>query len=376
MVRDLTGGPGPFSNWYCVDYRKRTSPPHSVLLAMLTNADTPVPLPTVLPQPPPLPVSYLAPTAATEPQPTAGSSRRRSIVPRRSSVTPGPVIDRDVQVTVFRPSAASRREWHPLPVFVHRARMTHEVATRAAALIGPSADRYVALGQDSRADVRRGCRVTVEAWLDGATCDPESVTFRWREPSHEALFRFRYDGAADVVRGGVRVFADQLLIADVGLAIEIGTGGGPERGSTPIEAMTAARHERIFASYSHKDRKVVRYLATAARALGDDFIIDADVLRSGEDWQARLDELIGRADAFQLFWSSHSMRSPQVQREWTVALSLGREDFVRPVYWQDPRPEARPRLPPPELDRLHFSKLDLPRQGLLSALGARLGRRG
>jgi hypothetical protein len=172
------------------------------------------------------------------------------------------------------------------------------------------------------------------------------------------------------------VFAEQLLIADVGLAIAIGTGGEPDRGPAPFEAMTAARHRRVFASYSHKDRKVVRQLTNAARALGGEYIIDADVLRAGEDWQARLDELIERADAFQLFWSSNSMRSPQVQREWTVALSLGREDFVRPVYWQDPRPEARPLLPPPELDRLHFSKLDLPREGVFSAVRSRLGRRG
>ena len=108
--------------------------------------------------------------------------------------------------------------------------------------------------------------------------------------------------------------------------------------------------------------------------LGDDYIIDADVLRAGDDWQARLDHLISCADTFQLFWSRHSMRSPQVQREWTVALSLGRENFVRPVYWQEPRPEDKPLLPPPELDKLHFSKLDLPGRGLFSTFRSRLGR--
>ena len=274
---------------------------------------------------------------------------------------------------MFRPATATLGTWHPLPVFVHRTETADQVAVRAASLIGPTVDRYVGLGQDSRVDVRRGCKVVVEVWLDGATCNPESVTFLWLEPSHEALFRFRYDGTAEVLRGGVRVFADQLLVVDVSLAIAIDTEGTPDEPPAPVEALTVACHRRIFASYSHKDRPVVRQLAAAARALGDDYIIDADVLRSGEDWHARLDQLISRVDAFQLFWSRHSMRSQHVQREWTVALSLGRENFVRPVYWQEPRPEAKPLLPPPELDRLHFSKIDLPRQGLFSAFRSRLG---
>ena len=248
------------------------------------------------------------------------------------------------------------------------------MATRAASLIGPAADRYIELGQDSRVDVQRGCTVAVEVWLDGAICNPESVTFRWLEPSHESLFRFRYDGTAEVLRGGVRVFADQFLVADVSLTIAIDAEGVPDEQPAPIDAVTVARHRRIFASYSHRDRKVVRQLAAAARVLGDDYIIDADVLRAGDDWQARLDHLISCADAFQLFWSRHSMRSPQVQREWTVALSLGRENFVRPVYWQEPRPEDKPLLPPPELDKLHFSKLDLPGRGLFSTFRSRLGR--
>ena len=309
---------------------------------------------------------YMNPPTPTGPQTQAPSAPARR----------GSVIDRDVRVTVFRPSTASRNAWHPLPVFVHRAGVADQVAVRAASLIGPDADRFVALGQDARTYVRRGCQIVVEAWFDGATCNPEFITFKWLEPSHEALFRFRYDGNAEIVRGGVRVFADKLLLADVSLTVAIDTGVEPDGRPPPIEALTVLRHRRVFVSYSHKDKAVVDQVTSAARTLGDDYVIDGDVLRSGEDWSTRLDEHIRSADAFQLFWSTNSMRSPQVQREWTVALLLGRENFVRPVYWQVPRPEAKPHLPPPELDRLHFTKFVRPRRGLLLSLRSRLGRRG
>jgi hypothetical protein len=48
------------------------------------------------------------------------------------------------------------------------------------------------------------------------------------------------------------------------------------------------------------------------------------------------------------------MGSAFVRGEWEYALALGRpEGFIRPVYWQTPRPEA-PGLPPPNLARQHF----------------------
>ena len=81
-------------------------------------------------------------------------------------------------------------------------------------------------------------------------------------------------------------------------------------------------------------------------------------LRAGEDWNERLMELIRTADVFQLFWSWNSIDSPFVRREYEYATRLGRENFIRPVYWEEPLP-ARPEknLPPDELRRLHFHRL-------------------
>ena len=63
-------------------------------------------------------------------------------------------------------------------------------------------------------------------------------------------------------------------------------------------------------------------------------------------------------DVFQLYWSSNSMTSDLVSNEWHFALALNRPGFIRPVYWERPRPVLPERnLPPPELNRLHFSYL-------------------
>ena len=66
-------------------------------------------------------------------------------------------------------------------------------------------------------------------------------------------------------------------------------------------------------------------------------------------------ELIDQADIFQLFWSSNSMNSEYVRREWEHAQALGRRGFIRPTYWEVPMPQSNnPRLPPDELAKLHF----------------------
>ena len=99
-------------------------------------------------------------------------------------------------------------------------------------------------------------------------------------------------------------------------------------------------------------------MASAVQLLGDEYLIDSHDLRSGEDWQQRIGELIDDADVFQLFWSSNALQSHYVLAECRHALALRREGFIRPVYWQDPLPEDPTQdLPPTPIRRLHFSRL-------------------
>jgi hypothetical protein len=62
------------------------------------------------------------------------------------------------------------------------------------------------------------------------------------------------------------------------------------------------------------------------------------------------------------------MRSSFLKNEWEYALSLGRDGFVRPVYWQKPLPSDPPRnLPPAALRKLRFLHISSPVAGFLSS---------
>ena len=108
-----------------------------------------------------------------------------------------------------------------------------------------------------------------------------------------------------------------------------------------------------------EDRPIAEQFGRFARAMGDEYLSRCTALRAGDAWDERLPEVIGAADVFQLFWSRNALASPLVEREWRHALSLGRPQFVRPVYWEEPLPTDPARdLPPDTLRRLYFQKLD------------------
>ncbi|MBL7257924.1 Hsp70 family protein [Paractinoplanes lichenicola] len=277
-----------------------------------------------------------------------------------------PLIDDDVQFTVYRPLRLPPNRWESMLVFAHKSGPVvdpvtgpldpiREVRARAERFFGgenPS-PRTV----DARRPLARGARIRIVPELPGVECNPPEHVLDWHEPVHELAFRLRVAPTApEVVRGFVRVWCGPIVIGEVSLALPITLGDVPvERTPEPIR-----RYRKIFPSYSSRDRAVVEEFAAAARALGDQYLQDVVTLRSGEEWSPRLLELIEEADVFQLFWSSNSMISDYCRAEWECALRLGRPSFVRPLYWEDPLPEApHLGLPPADLRRLHFARVPI-----------------
>jgi hypothetical protein len=135
------------------------------------------------------------------------------------------------------------------------------------------------------------------------------------------------------------------------------------RGGQPVSSVLephagpdpCAGPRSIFVSYCHEDSYVVDWLQKAYQALGDDYIRDIEVLRSGEVWYEELFAEIRDADIFQLCWSYAAQRSKYVRQEWQYAHSLQKQQFIRPMYWQKPMP-----VPPAELCQLHFTYMPLP----------------
>ncbi|WP_378019865.1 TIR domain-containing protein [Actinomycetospora rhizophila] len=280
-----------------------------------------------------------------------------------------PVLDDDVQVTVYRPTRIRPERWYTLLAFVHRCEPTTETDTGRRldplAMVREQADRFLAdeegvfgpVVADTALPLARGSTLVVEPWLEGGVVNPPRAWLAWEEPVHRLPFRLRVPGERDGRRlsGGLRVFLGVVLVSEVTFTVSV--SGSAALADSP-EPVSARWYREIFASYSRRDVAIVRAVASTVAVTGDRYVIDSQALRSGERWESRLDELIARADVFQLFWSRNAMRSPQVRREWEFALRLGREGFIRPVYWEEPRPvDPAQRLPPPEIGALHWAWL-------------------
>ena len=291
--------------------------------------------------------------------------------PARAVPAPWSTTDEDVRFTVYRPQAVAPGIWASLLVFAHKTDLVEQpgqpplnpveqVEAIARAHFGDTPVKTA--GEDARRGISRGARLRITAELPGLMCNPASAEFDWREPVHHVVFRVMAgpELVGSVVRGAVRIWCGPLIIGEVSVAIRVAAF---LTGAPGAVADSAPRYRKIFPSYSHADAAIVDGFAEVVRTFGDQYLRDVVAIRAGERWRERLPELIAEADVFQLFWSSNSMRSPYCQEEWEHALSLRRPLFVRPFYWEDPRPEDRASgLPPVALDALEFVKVSLARR--------------
>jgi hypothetical protein len=224
------------------------------------------------------------------------------------------------------------------------------------------------------ASLKRGAAVTVVPNINGFIFNPPTATVLWMEDWHCVEFRMRAEAMSesglptDVV-GRVSFLVGPLLIAENSISIRV-LPGSVDPASNPMDAVEmdephtlldedgVSAYRVIFVSYSHEDAKIVDELEKAYVALGDSYLRDVKILRSGEQWQPRILGAIPLADIFQLCWSHTASQSPYVEQEWRTALRIDKPNFIRPVYWQRPMPE-----PPSDLRKLHFAFINLPAHG-------------
>ncbi len=277
----------------------------------------------------------------------------------------------DVHFTVYRPKTVRPREWKPLLAFVHLAERrpdapasepdpVEQVRQQAHTLLGSHAAEYRDISADARQGIPKESEITLVPDVPGVSFNPRSRTFRWEKDVHREEFDLRADGSFDgkVARGAISAYLGVILIARIDLAITVNSTHRDADDAQPAEAIHATPYRKIFASYSRRDAEIVRQFEQFIETTGDRFLQDVRHLRAGEKWDDGLLRLIDQADVFQLFWSSHSMGSPHVRREWEYALGLGRPAFIRPTFWEDPFPESpADSLPPESLRRLHFHRL-------------------
>ena len=301
-----------------------------------------------------------------------------------------PVADENVQFTVYRPRAIRPGLWYPMLAFAHLAERRpdappeeadpiEQVKALAQQQLGESASAYVSRLSDSGEAIPRQSELTFVPSMDGVEFNPPRRTFRWLEDVHQEDFRLHAAPTPSAVtaRGRLTVFLGVVILADVELVIRIDELApqppAPASAAIPaanmehaaasseLEPASATPYRKIFPSYSHRDRQIVEQVERFGSAIGDVYLQRLVALRSGEQEDAGLRELIDEADVFQLFWSTNSMHSEQVRQEWEHALALDRPNFIRPTYWEQPMPRsAIPLLPPEPLGQLHFHALSAP----------------
>jgi hypothetical protein len=305
--------------------------------------------------------------------------------PEKQPEKPLPLHE-DVRFSVYRPRVIAPLKWYPLVVFAHLDELSSELSAKEREAIREIEDQvreafaevpqgYEDDQEDSSLAIPHEAEITFVPEIPGVRFNPPRATFLWLEALHREDFRMQAPATLDgkVARGRLSVFWGRILLAELNLKIQVDSRlPSPAPGAVLEEREDVRPYQNIFASYSHEDTAIVEEFERYVQALGNRYLIDRKTLRAGEIWDDRLRGMIREADVFQLFWSWNSLRSRFVEQEWRYALSLGREKFVRPTFWDDPMPALPEQgLPPEELLRLHFYRF--PGTGPPKAKGATSG---
>ena len=293
------------------------------------------------------PSSPAAPTpeeAEAAPEPTRSGGASRSI----DDIAAGA---QQVQFSAYYPREVRSGKWYPLAAYVYRVLAAAKVKADAQKQYGAIMDTLRDVVQASKQQLKEGALITATPDLPGFQFNPPRAQVGFFEDWHRLDFKLRAkDAPADLASNGRLTFTvEGVIVADVPLSIFVGDG------TTRVQAdrvTTAVKpYPAVFASYSHDDARIVEQVERAYKALGMDYLRDVHALKSGQDWDDRLLELIEQADIFQLFWSQAAAQSPYVRQEWQHALSLERDDyFIRPVYWVEPIAPV-----PDALSHIHFA---------------------
>jgi hypothetical protein len=156
------------------------------------------------------------------------------------------------------------------------------------------------------------------------------------------------DAAEGTHKATCSIRLNGLEVGRIDFVVKVGAAKGKP---TDLQSGFTA-HRTAFASYSSEDRNTVLAAVYGMKKESPllEVFVDVMSLRSGEDWEARLNSEIEKADVFYLFWCSHASKSEWVEREWRLAYRLKGASFIDPVPLESP--DDAP--PPQELGRKHF----------------------
>lgn len=282
-----------------------------------------------------------------------GLNRQQADQPSAGSATAA-----SLQFTSFYPREVPTQQWQTLLVYTHIADALEAVRRDALKFAEELGERPRVMQATAAQPVERGTTLTIVPSCAGVRFNPERLSLSWDEDWQRSNFRFQVadELAGSAAAGEIAVYVGPLILAVLKFGLLVSDSSPADVPATNAQQQTVGPSS-VFASYSHDDTPVVLACRNAYKALGLTVNIDVDALRSGDQWDPRLLQLIDGSDVFQLFWSVRAAQSEAVQREWRYALAHTHgAGYIRPVYWEQPL-----IAPPPELSNVHFAYIDLPR---------------
>jgi hypothetical protein len=263
------------------------------------------------------------------------------------TASPDMTADR-VHFAVTAPQIVAPAASFVIDVWAYMARQRRNMIERAREEASGEAIRIKSKGP---VHVARGMTLTVMLRVDHLILHDAEDTILWEGEIGNASFPATVpaDAHEGARQGTALVYVNGLRIARITFSILVGRRAS----SVGFISAIAEGHRKAFASYHHDDRNAVlaRVQGILKVAPHLDVFLDVLKLRSGEDWEKALWQVIPKSDVFYLFWSRNAASSEWVEREWRCALDSRGLDFIDPVPLIDPE-----KVPPPlELSSKHFN---------------------
>jgi len=253
-----------------------------------------------------------------------------------------------VHFTVTSPPVVKPASYFVVDLWAHLEHQLETVLKEARDMAG---DEKIAARTVGPEPVKRGTVLTAELDIKGVIIEYPVNKILWEGEIGNANFPAQVpeDAAMGSRPGVVKISIEGLQVAMIHFVIKIGEDVSEV---TKLET-SETRVKKAFASYASADRELVlpRIQGIQKAVPSIEIFFDVLSIRSGQDWEKQIHDIIPNNDVFYLFWSQNAMRSQWVESEWRCALETKGIDFIDPV------PLVPPNVAPPpeELAAKHFN---------------------
>lgn len=272
-------------------------------------------------------------------------------IERTTDLPEGGTVD-NVNLSVTAPANLGIGQVHEVRFWAHLEAQTATVVARALAALAVLDPRKLLVKTEGPFRVARSTALEITVSIEDVVLLDRSKAIIWTGEIGCATFLVTVPAqcAAGPKPGSASVRVAGTEIAKISFVLLVGSGSTrARRVQTGIN-----RHKTAFASYASEDRDAVLARVQGIQKVAPSLKVFTDVtsLRSGDDWERKLYQMIARADVFYLFWCRHARQSAWVEKEWRCAFQAKGIDFIDPVPLESP--DFAP--PPPELSKKHFNE--------------------